>query len=214
MANFGGRVADTETQDLNVRLPSGATFVVLIPPEKQYIEERVARYLADNHFVNVSDYQDLDRLVSFELFVYRWSLFLSRGSDYYGDEIDNRALASQIESYSTEVRLLKRALGVDKPARDKARGDDSVVNYLTKLRERAREFGVMRNKQFDKALELFQQLHALVGYYDRCDEVERRENHATLEDIFGWIRDVALPEFDEIDRSFRQNQQKQWVRGQ
>lgn len=200
--------------DYPVRLPSGATFLVITPEEKRYLDERVDRYQTDNHFPNVSDRQDLDRLVTFELFVYRWSLFLSYGRDYYGDEIETRALATQIEAYSTEVRLLKRTLGIDKPARDKARGDDSVVNYLTKLRERAREFGVMRNKQFDKALELFQQLDALVGFYDRCDEIERRENHATMEDIFQWIRDTALPEFASIDSDFRQNSQKYWVRSQ
>jgi hypothetical protein len=199
---------------LRVQLPSGAGFVVLTPEEKKYLEERVARYLHDNHFVNVSDYQDVDRLVTFELFVYRWSLWLSYGSDYFGDDIETRALSSQIEAYAQEVRLLKKNLGIDKPARDKARGDDSVVSYLSKLRERAREFGVMRNDQFDKALELFQQLHALIGFYDRCDEIERRENHATADDIFDWLRTVCLPEFDRIDDLFRKNQQKYWVRSQ
>lgn len=199
---------------LKVILPSGANFVVLTPEEKKYLEDRVARYLTDNHFVNISDHQDLDRLVTFELFVYRWSLWLSYGSDYFGDEIESRALSSQIEAYAQEVRLLKKNLGIDKPARDKARGDDSVVNYLAKLRDRAREFGVMRNKQFDKVLELFQQLHALIGFHDRCDETERRENHATAEDIFAWIREVAIPEFDRIDSDFRQTQQKYWVRSQ
>ena len=197
---------------LGVKLPSGATFVVLTAEEKRYIVERVTRYLTDNHFVNISDYQDVDRLVTFELFVYRWSLFLSRGMDYYGDEVETRALSSQIEAYSTEVRLLKKTLGIDKPARDKARGDDSVVNYLSKLRDRAREFGVMRNAQFDKILELFQQLRALVLFHDRCDEIERRENHATMEDIFAWIRETAIPEFDTIDQEFRETQQKFWVR--
>lgn len=199
---------------LTVELPSEATFVVLTPEEKRYLEERVTRYQSDNHFINISDKQDLDRLVTFELFVYRWSLWMSRGMDYYGDEIETRALSAQIESYAQEVRLLKKNLAIDKPARDKARGDDSVVNYLVRLRERAREFGVMRNEQFDKALELFQQLHALIGFHDRCDEIERRENHCTTEDIFEWIRTVAIPEFDRIDQQFRTTQQKMWVRSQ
>jgi hypothetical protein len=207
-------VPDDSNVEFPVRLPSGATFLVITPEEKRYLDERVERYLADNHFPNVSDRQDLDRLVTFELFVYRWSMFLSYGRDYYGDEIETRALATQIEAYGQEVRLLKRSLGLDKPSRDKARGDDSTVNYLTKLRERAREFGVMRNKQFDKALELFQQLDALIGLYDRSDEIERRENHCTMEDIFDWVRTCALPEFAAIDAEFRRTAQKMWVRAQ
>lgn len=205
---------ETIDGQIAVKLPSGAKFLVITPEEKRYVDERVTRYLADNHFVNISDYQDVDRLVTFELFVYRWSLWLSYGRDYYNDDVDQRALSTQIESYSTEVRLLKKTLGIDKPARDKAKGDDSVVSYLVRLRERAREFGVMRNAQFDKALELFQQLDALVGFHDRCDEIERRENHATTEDIFDWIRTHCLPEFRVIDEDFRRTSQKMWIRGQ
>lgn len=199
---------------LTVSLPSGAMFIVETPDEQRYLNDRVHRYQSDNHFSNISDHQDLDRMVTFELFIYRWSLWLSRGIDYYGEEIDQRAVASQIEAWSQEVRLLKKTLGIDKPARDKARGDDSVVNYLARLRERAREFSVMRNAQFDKALELFQQLKALIGFYDRTDDVEQGENQARMEDIFAWIRDVAIPEFEAIDQQFRETNQKFWIRSQ
>lgn len=203
---------DQDGELLTVSLPSGATFVVEVPDEQHYLVERCRRYQSDNHFTNVSDTQDLDRMITFELFIHRWSLWLSRGMDYYGDEIDQRAVASQIESWSSEVRLLKKTLGIDKPARDKARGDDSVVSYLLRLRERAGEFGVMRNTQFDKALELFQQLKALIGFHDRTDELEQIENQAKMEDVFAWIRDVAIPEFDAIDEQFRHNHQRLWVR--
>lgn len=195
-----------------VKLPSGAVFYVLTPTEQEYVQRRVKLYMTHNAFKNISDWQDLDRLVTFELFVHRWSLFLSRGMDYYADEINERVLAAQVESYGQECRMLKRSLGLDKPARDKSRGDDSTVAYLAKLRDRAKEFGVMRNRQFDKALEIFHQLHALVGFHDRCTLEERKENHATMEEIFDWIRDVALPEFDAIDAEFRRTQQRMWIR--
>lgn len=199
---------------LLVRLPSGANFVVLTQDEKKYLEDRVTRYLADNHFSNVSDFQDIDKLVVFELFLHRWSLWLSYGQDYFGVEVDERVLAGQCNSYAVEIRLLKKSLGVDKPARDKMRGDDSVPNYLSSLRERAREFGVMRNSQFDKVMELFQQLKALIGFYDRSDETERKESGVTQDEIFEWMREVALPEFERIDEDFRKNKQRFWVRSQ
>lgn len=205
---------EDETEVLSVRLPSGAGFVVLTQDEKRYLEERERRYLADNHFSNVSDYQDIDKLITFEMFLHRWSLWLSRGIDYYGAEVDDRTLAQQCNTYATEIRLLKKSLGVDKPSRDKQRGDDSVPSYLASLRERAREFGVMRNTQFDKVMELFMQLKALIGFYDRADSIERKENSLNQEDIFEWIREVAVPEFETIDKDFRESSQRFWVRKQ
>lgn len=203
-----------EAAVLSVPLPSGANFLVLTQDEKKYLEDRCRRYLADNHFSNISDFADIDKLVTFELFLHRWSLWLSYGRDYYNAEIDERALASQCNTYATEIRLLKKSLGVDKPARDKMRGDDSVPNYLSSLRERAREFGIMRNTQFDKCLELFQQMKALVGFHDRADDAERRENGVTQDEIFDWIREVAIPEFEVIDKSFRDTKQRFWIRQQ
>jgi hypothetical protein len=197
---------------ISVRLPSGANFVTLTNEEANYLNERVERYLKDNRFVNVSDFQDIDKMVTFELFMHRWSLWLSRGMDYYGQEIDGRVLAAQLATYSTELRLLKKNLGIDKPARDRQRGDESITTYLANLRERAREFGVMRNHQFDKALELWRQLIALIIFHDNSDDIERRENHVTQDDVFEWLRTIAIPEFNAIDSEFRKAKQKMWVR--
>jgi hypothetical protein len=197
---------------ISVRLPSGANFITLTNDEARYLRERVERYLKDNRFVNVSDFQDIDKMVVFELFMQRWSLWLSRGIDYYGDTVDARVLAAQLATYSTELRLLKKNLGIDKPSRDRQRGDESVTTYLANLRERAREFGVMRNKQFDKALELLHELAALMTFHDNCDALERQENHVTQEDIFDWLRTIAIPEFHAIDDHFRKSQQRYWIR--
>lgn len=199
---------------LPVKLPSGATFLVLTDTERDYVQERVSRYLADNHFVNVSDFQDIDKMVVFELFMHRWSLWMSKGVDYYNDPVDAKVLAQQLNAYSTELRLLKKNLGIDKVARDRQRGDDSVAAYLDNLRMRAKEFGVMRHAQSAKAIELFQQLQSLLVFHDNCDETERRENGVTLEDVLDWIREVAMPEFNVIDEHFKKNQQSNWIRRQ
>lgn len=204
-------------QGIAVRLPSGATFYVLTQDEAEYLNERVRRYMAENRFINISDHQDIDKMVTFELFVQRWSLWLSRGQDYFGDDIEpseQRVLADRISSYSTELRQLKKNLGIDKVTRDRQRGDDSTAAYLDQLRIRAREFGIMRNEQFAKAIELFQQLNALIVVHDNSDELERKEQSVTQEDIFEWIREVALPEFQAIDEQFRGESQRMWVRRQ
>lgn len=201
-------------EGIPVRLPSGATFLVLTDSEKQYVEERVERYEADNKFKNVSDKQDEDKMIYFELFMHRWSLWMSKGVDYYNDPVDAKVLAQQLNSYSTELRLLKKNLGIDKVARDRQRGDDSVAAYLDNLRMRAKEFGIMRNKQSAKSIELFQQLKSLLLFHDNCDELEQRENACTVDDVMSWIREFAIPEFDALDDDFKKNQQSQWIRRQ
>lgn len=207
------RTFDVQTQDgIAVSLPSGATFYVLTSDEADYLNERVTRYLKDNHFVNVSDFQDIDKMVVFELLMHRWSLWLSRGIDYYGEEVDTKVLAQQLASYSTELRLLKKNLGIDKVARDRQRGDDSIAAYLDALRLRAREFGVTRNKQFDHVIEAFQRLTAMLTFHDNCTPEERRENRVTLEDMFEVLRD-EIANFNLIDEEFRKNQ-KMWIRRQ
>jgi hypothetical protein len=197
---------------LPVTLPSGATFSVLTSDEVEYVKDRVTRYLADNHFVNVSDLQDVDRMVVMELLVHRWSLWLSRGKDYFDDEVDEKSFRRSLGEYSTEVRQLKKALGIDKVTRDKQKGDDSVPTYLTELNIRALEFGYMRNAQQAKSIELFMQLRSLVTLHDNSDDQERMEMHCSEEDIFEWMRVIAFPEFDAIDADFRKGHQAMWIR--
>jgi hypothetical protein len=195
----------------SVLAPSGADFQVLTPEEVAYFEERAQRYTTDNHFVNVSDFQDVDRMLIMELMCYRWGLWLSQERDYWGNAVDLDALKKALFEYSKELRLLKKSLGIDKAARDKERGEN-VSDYLETLKQRAKEFGVMREQQLTKCITLFQELSALVTLHKNTDEVERRENNVELHDIFEWIDSIAIPEFESIDRHFRENSQKFWIR--
>jgi hypothetical protein len=198
---------------VNVKLPSGATFPVYVE-EVDYIQERAKLYMSQNHFVQVSDHQDVDRMLILELFVYRWGVWLSRGRDWWGDPIDDDKTQKSINAWSTELRQLKKQLGLDKATRDKERGDDSVGAYIESLQIRAREFGVMREDQLAKALELFNQLHSLVTLWENSDEIERREMHVTIEDVMEWLTTIAFPEYDAIDLYFRTHTQSAWIRRQ
>lgn len=196
-----------------VTLPSGATFYVLTQEEAGYLTESVRRYLSDNHFVNVSDFRDIDKMVTFELFVHRWTLFLSKGRDYYDEEINAKQLADTVSSYSTELRLLKKNLGIDKPARDRQRGDDSIPAYLDALRQRAQEFGYHRNVQAAHVMEAFQRMSALLTYHDNCTDEERLEFSVTQEDIFQVFRD-EIAAWNALDEEFRTTVQTYWIRKQ
>ena len=194
-------------------MPSGGLWTVH-DEEVDYFTERVDLYLKQNHFPNISDLQDVDRLLQLELFVYRWGTWLSRQKDWWGDTIDEDKLQKAVNSYSTELRQLKKQLGLDKATRDRQKGDDSVAAFIQNLLIRAKEFGVMREQQLAKALELFNQCKALVTLYRNCDDTERREMHVTQDDVIEWLETVAFPEFDQIDAYFRQNQQRMWIRKQ
>lgn len=198
---------------VEVLLPSKATFPVH-KLEVDYVQERVELYMSQNIFVVISDIQDVDRLLILELMVHRWSHWLSVSEDYWGDAIDSNETQKQVKEWSVECRQLKKQLGLDKVTRDKQKGDDSVAAYLMELGRRAKEFGVMRETQLDKALELFNQLRALVTLHQNTDEIEQREQHVTMADVFEWLVEIAIPEYVAIDDHFRKHAQQMWIQRQ
>lgn len=202
-----------DESEVPVTLPSGGTFYVF-GREVRYFNDRVRRYLEDNHFTNVSDLQTLDTVITFELLVWRWGIWLSQQRDYLGDPVDEKELAKQLKETSAELRQLKSGLGIDKVTRDKVKGEDSVSKYIENLKLRAREFGINREKQLNVALEMFQELKARVALYDNTTEDEQREMHCTLDELLRWIREEAIPTFDAVDEHFRTHAQRFWIRDQ
>jgi hypothetical protein len=194
-----------------VTLPSGGTFFV-DKRETAYFSERVRRYLSDNHFTNVADLASLDQILVLELLVWRWGIWVSQQRDYWGDPIDEKGYGKQIKELAGELRQLKASLGIDKVTRDKQRGEESVDKYLANLRARAKDFGVKREKELGKALELFNELKSLVVLHYNSTDDERREMKVKATDVLEWIRDVAMPEYDKIDDHFRKNNQRFWIR--
>lgn len=199
-------------EGIPVQMPSGGQLFVLTQAEVDYLEDRSRRYLTDQRFVNVSDLMDIDRMLMVELLVFRYGLWLSRGRDYFDEPVDNQSLRKWMLEASRELRQIKTNLGIDKTTRDKSRGSDSVAAYLENLRRRAREFGVHREKQLAKALELTNELIGLITVNGNADDVEKRELGVTDNDVLEWIRNVYIPEFEVIDAHFRENQQRFWVR--
>jgi hypothetical protein len=196
--------------NIKVEGPSGAIYEVIHPLEKDYWNTTVKKYLSDYRFTNISDLQDLDRVVVQELMSYRYNQWVALEKDYWDEAIDVKEINRQIVEISKELRQLKKALGIDKVSREKDQGD-SVAAYIESLRRRAHEFGVMRNEQSVKAITLFQELISLVIFYEQCTPDERKSEHIELEDIFEWIKTQAIPEFEEIDKKFRETQQKYWI---
>jgi hypothetical protein len=209
MAFIDARPVDAPTHE--VTAPSGAKYSLLTAEEAHYFLDKVGRYTTDNKFFNVSDLQDLDRIILMETLSWRWSAWLLKEVDYWGDPIDLKALRDSLKEYSNELRQLKKMMGIDKAARDRERGE-SAVDYLENLRIRAKEFGVMREKQLTKAITLFKELQSLVTLHQNCTERERAEQDVELTDIFEWLVNIAFPEFEAIDGYFVEHSQRFWVR--
>lgn len=199
-----------------VTLPSGALFQVHFS-EQEYFTDRVRRYLEDNHFTNVADLQDLDRVMIGELLIWRWGQWVMSGRNYWGDAVDDTTMQKAIKDLSAELRQVKSALALDKVARDRQKGEDSTAAYIKNLGIRARHFEYKRNDEFHKIMEIFHELKALITFHDNCDEDERRERKVTIDHIVNWLRETAFIEFDKIDEHFRNegpDAQKSWIRDQ
>lgn len=194
-----------------VKTPSGSEIHLQTQEEGLWYDQIRDRYLKDNHFPNISDLQDLDRLLLLEVLTYRWGLWMGQGFDYFGTRIEESQLRTYIKEYSAETRLLKASLGIDKSTRDKDKGE-SLSDYTANLLERAKQFGYHRNEQYELAVTRFYELRSMVMTYDRCDEEERRQLDLSYESIFAWLREVAFADWDELSASFRKNQAI-WVKG-
>lgn len=204
---------DHDDELVPVQLPSTGVFW-LYAREVVYFNDRVKRYLEDNLFSNVSDLQDLDRVVIQEVLCWRWQIWVSSQKDYWFEPIDEKDLQKQVKESSQETRAVKQTLGLDKVTRDKVKGEDSVSRYIDNLKIRAREFGIMREDQLGKALELFNDLKAELVLLENTTVDERQEMKKSPEDFMRWIHNVLVPKFDAIDNHFKQNKQRFWIREQ
>jgi hypothetical protein len=201
------------SQTFEVETVSGETLDVMTEGEQRWYQQTRDSYLEQTAFDAASDLADLDRLLLMELLVHRWSVWIARGSDYEKEEVDASKLQKQIADNTSNVTKLKSAMGLTKAARDAAANAGSVAEYVTSLLSRAKMFGVHREEQVGKAIALLQEIFSLIGTYDRSDEEERRKiGLETPEDILQWIREIAEPEFSQLDKDFVEGNQRFWVR--
>lgn len=200
----------SSSSSVQVISPSGATVTVMNNEESVFYNQVARRYQEDNMFSNVSDLLELDRIIIMELMCHRWSTWLLEECDYDSRPVDLDGLQKNVESYSKEIRLIKKSLGIDKSTRDKEHGD-SISDYIQNLRLRAKEFGYMRNEQAVKAITLWKELEGIYTLYANSTDEERTEFKAHESDLIAWI-ERKIPEFNEIDDKFRKTSQSYWVR--
>lgn len=192
-----------------VTTPTGSEFYLQTEGEAAWYNRQRDQYLDHNRFTNISDLEDLSRLLTLETMVYRWSTWLTQGFDYLAGLINQSDLQKNIKEYSTEIRQVKTSLGIDRVTRERDKGE-SVGDYIATLLDRAKEFGVSRDAQYAKAVTYIWELISMVQTHDRCDEAERRELDLTTDSIVDWFRTTVIPDWDAMDEAFRKNQ-KIWI---
>lgn len=188
-----------------VHAPTGSPFHLQTEQEGIWYERQRDTYLEHNRFTNVSDLEDLGRLLTLEIMVYRWTTWLTQGFDYIAGRVNETELKNAIKEYSVEIRLVKASLGIDRAQREKDKGD-SVGDYVATLLQRANEFGIHRNEQYETSVTFLWELISMVETFDRCDAQERRELDLSPESILEWVRTRVMPGWAQLNDDFRANQ--------
>jgi hypothetical protein len=202
---LGGDGQPVQRELVKVKGVSGSEYLVFNKDEAKWFKDNLKRYQEEYRFDNISDLQDLDRMLGMELLSYRYQSWLSQGTDYEGLIFDEKAIRDHKQKTDQEIRLTKAAMGMARKARVESE-QQSTGEYLRSLLRRAEEFGIHRDEQIAKAIDVLMETKKLIGLHDRCDEEERKHLGVEMEDIFMWLRDVAIPEYMEIDNAFRKNQ--------
>jgi hypothetical protein len=198
-------------QPLPVQTPGAQIIHVLGAEEQGYYNSQSAKYQQEFAFTNVSDLADLDQLLFLETQMYRFSRWLGTGKDYDGIDVDINATRRALKETADLVGKVKSGLGMTKSQRDKE--TESVSSYIVTLKQRAKEFGVHREKQLGRSLELINELFSIVGSFDRADQIEREKlGYPDEQAILDWIRTYMRPKYDEVDAYFRQHQQRNWLK--
>jgi hypothetical protein len=210
---FGDDRDELGTPLFEVELCSGEKLPVMTEVEQRWFVDTKTKYLSQNKFTDVTDLQDMDRLLGLELMMFRWTQFLSAGVDYHRNIIDDELVRKQIKEQSDAITKLKTSLGLDKKAREAALNEGNFHTWFMDVKRRAKIFGIHRENQLNVALSLMNELSGIVGAYDRSDEEERKKlGFETEGHILAWIRESMIPQFKEVDEHFVNNEQKMWKR--
>ncbi len=191
---------------------TGTVYTVLTEEERDHWNKARDKYLDQYKFENISDLQDMDRVLVGEILSFRWGSWLVREADYDGrsiEETEDKLKKQMIEQHK-ETRILKEKMGLNRAHRQDSE-QESTAEYLQNLLHRAEEFGVHRDEQIAKAISLLLEIFTQVGLYVRTDEEERAHLKVNPEDVMKWLIEVAKPEFDAIDDAFRKNQ-RLWIK--
>lgn len=203
---------DTDAIDLyEVKTPSGRTLRLLTEEEAEFYNDHRDKYIKEYRLENASDLQTVEVILTMEVMISRWSMWLTQGFDYDEGVCNAEELRRNIQQYSLEVRNNKISLGIDRVARQKDKGED-IASYLENLRQRAGAFGIKRSSEAARAIELFKEAENRFGLILRTDKDEQEYLKIDALSVYKWFMDEAVPEMNKIDGEFIKTGQRFWIK--
>ena len=85
-----------------VTSPTGSTLYLPAEEEAKWYENQRDKYLGDLKFTNTSDLEDLSRLLTLEIMIYRWSAWITQGFDYFATKINENDMKNNIKEYCVD----------------------------------------------------------------------------------------------------------------
>jgi hypothetical protein len=213
-----GSTQSAQKATYKVTSATGTELELQHPREKVFYEKARDKYLSDNTFSHASDLRAIDRLLLFEVQVFREQWMLASGVDYTGCPLSSAeevGVRRSIKDAETAIANLQEQLGLTKVQRDKLLNTADAGQYIENLLVRAKAQGIKRDKEVAAAIDLLKETFSIAGTWKRSNEAERRKSgfeHA--EDVVDWLLEVAKPMFDQIDEHYRTENQRNWIRTQ
>lgn len=201
-------ISSSKVKTYMVKTPSGSSVPLMTQSEVDTYEELAERYQKDNLFKNIADLMELDKLLTLEMMIVRWSNWILRGEDYYGEPINASEIQKNLREYSKATIEIKSSLAIEKKHRDAAMGG-TIAGYIENLKRRAKEMGVHRDKQNYEAFNILMDIRSRITLHKNSTPTERTEFEMHAAQILDWIQSL-FPKFDELDEHFRENQ-KIWL---
>lgn len=208
-----GEAPPTRT-GFSVTTLSGHPVILQTKAEQTYYNDARNNYLSENQYTVSTDQRDLDRLLLFEVQQFAAQTQMATGYSFSGEMLsgpEKADLRRLVKETTPLISQIQNDLGLTRAKRDAAK--ESVGGYIQNLQQRAKEFGVMREKQLGRALELMNQTLATAGAWKRSSPKEREKlGFDSPEDVIDYILEVVGPQFAEVDEHFRTHAQKFWIR--
>lgn len=206
-----------------VELPAGGQLYVQTPEEVDLWETSRSRYVDDYHFTKQNDLVLLGAVLQQQLILYR----AQRAINGMEPELDasgvptgkyimtapdaeqNATAIKQLGTASDQIRVIEKALGIDKVSRESG-GQHTVENYLRTLKRAAHERGIHISERVKKYEEFVKALSWRVRIL-RSDDVEDKAYHdLTPDKLVDWIAG-ELATLDEFDKKFAREVGKLFV---
>ena len=200
-------------QTYQVSTLTGQALELQDPAEQKFYNDAQKKYTTENKFDVASDLRALDRLVFLETLMHRWTFWLGKGADYDGflTPQQEEQVRKNIKETAPIISTLQNDLGLTKTQREKDQYE-SVGAYVAKVQQAAKAHGIRRNKQASKAIDLINSILSMSGTYIRSTEHERQKMGLDkADDVLEWIDTHVRAEYEEVDKHFREKEQKFWV---